>query len=232
MNQNNSQEQVHVRQITPEELQKTLVLNLQEVEEVVKYEKKTSKKPAIILAVIGIISIIFGSTYPMIQSFTSKNNVKSNVEKRTNPSTDVEKNTIKDDFETLTCYKSSYENPDKTDQDISINYEFKNNKLTHYMTMLNVTPMVTETPESAKQIVAKYTAQYQPYLINSIGYMTNISSSDTSFMLTVDVDINELMTEELNPIISQNEITKIEFTKDTTKEQIIASNQNKGYICS
>jgi hypothetical protein len=47
MNQNmqqNNQNQVAKQQMTQEELQRTQVLNLQEVEKVAKFEKSTSKK--------------------------------------------------------------------------------------------------------------------------------------------------------------------------------------------
>ena len=45
-----------------EELQRTQVLNLKDVEETVKYEKSISKKPAMIIAIIGAIFLTLGST--------------------------------------------------------------------------------------------------------------------------------------------------------------------------
>lgn len=47
-----------------EELTKTQVLNLKELERVANYEKKVSKKPAAILASIGIFAIGLGICYP------------------------------------------------------------------------------------------------------------------------------------------------------------------------
>ena len=43
-----------------EELTRTQVLNLQELEKAAKYEKKTSKKPAAVLAILGVFSISLG----------------------------------------------------------------------------------------------------------------------------------------------------------------------------
>ena len=82
MNQNNYQ---GIRQVTPEEiaqaqgipltheeLQKTQVLNLKEFSETVRFEKLTSKKPAIILAVIGALLITFGTTFQIAESLSKK----------------------------------------------------------------------------------------------------------------------------------------------------------------
>ena len=63
MNQNmqqNNQNQVIQQPMTQEELQRTQVLNLQEVEKVAKIEKSTSKKPALFFALLGILSITLG----------------------------------------------------------------------------------------------------------------------------------------------------------------------------
>ena len=56
MHNNNGQQYDYskVHQITPEELQKTLVLNLKDFEETARIEKITSKKPALTVALIGV----------------------------------------------------------------------------------------------------------------------------------------------------------------------------------
>ena len=46
-----------------EELVRTQVLNIDEVRKVVKYEKKTSKKPAIVLAVLGTFMLALGTAF-------------------------------------------------------------------------------------------------------------------------------------------------------------------------
>ena len=47
-----------------EELTRTQVLNLQELEHAAKYEKKTSKKPAAVLAILGVF--LFLSDYVIL----------------------------------------------------------------------------------------------------------------------------------------------------------------------
>ena len=66
-----SQEEVDIargvkQQMTPEELQRTQVLNFQDVEDLANFEKRTSKKPAIIIAILGIISITFTNYHTFI----------------------------------------------------------------------------------------------------------------------------------------------------------------------
>ena len=90
MNQSNNQERQNVRMITPEqvssqtqkefmsqeELQRTQVLNLKDVQETVKYEKLHSKKPAIIVAIIGIVCLSIGSSFAFIQSMSARKAAK------------------------------------------------------------------------------------------------------------------------------------------------------------
>ena len=54
-----------------EELTRTQVLNLQELEKAAKYEKKTSKKPAAVLAILGVFSISLGLCYPSLNNMLS-----------------------------------------------------------------------------------------------------------------------------------------------------------------
>ena len=65
------------------ELTKTLVLNFNEVEDIAKFEKKTSKKPAIIIAIIGLFAIFTGVVYPSVYSMVKKdNNISSDSKLR------------------------------------------------------------------------------------------------------------------------------------------------------
>ena len=54
-----------------EELTRTQVLNLQELEKAAKFEKKTSRKPAYFLAILGVFSISLGLCYPSITNMLS-----------------------------------------------------------------------------------------------------------------------------------------------------------------
>ena len=81
-NQQNTQQRNKVQQrsqqMTQEELQKTQVLNLKDVEEAARFERITSKKPAIIVAAIGVLSIMFGATFGVVQTLTTEPTIKDN----------------------------------------------------------------------------------------------------------------------------------------------------------
>ena len=55
-------------QVSQEELAKTQVLNLTDVQEIANYEKKTSKRPAALFAFAGILAITLGISYPNIMT--------------------------------------------------------------------------------------------------------------------------------------------------------------------
>ena len=71
-----------VNKLSPEELQKTQVLNLKDVEEAVRIEKRTSKKPAIILGIVGITLLLFGSGFQIATALKEKKQEESVVEQR------------------------------------------------------------------------------------------------------------------------------------------------------
>ena len=69
------------QQLSDDELQRTQVLNLQAFKETARIEKLSSKKPAIILAVIGVLSISLGLSFPAIQSLSTRQNAEKNQQK-------------------------------------------------------------------------------------------------------------------------------------------------------
>ena len=52
-----------IQEMTREELTRTQVLNLSDFEKVAEFEKSTSKRPAIFLAILGIFCIMSGFAY-------------------------------------------------------------------------------------------------------------------------------------------------------------------------
>ena len=71
-NQMQQNQQVQTQQMTEEELQRTQVLNFDDFKQVARYEKISSKKPAIIVALIGVLALIFGGSYSVVQSQMAK----------------------------------------------------------------------------------------------------------------------------------------------------------------
>ena len=126
-NQQNTQQRDKVQQrsqqMTQEELQKTQVLNLKDVEEAARFERITSKKPAIIVAAIGVLSIMFGATFGVVQTLTTEPTIKDNSNSTT------EKRQVLTQTDSLNCTLSLLNNADGTDQIYNVVYTFKDIKL-------------------------------------------------------------------------------------------------------
>ena len=63
---------VQKQKMTEEELQRTQVLNFDTFKQVARYEKLSSKKPAMIFALLGVLAILIGGGYPIVQSQMQK----------------------------------------------------------------------------------------------------------------------------------------------------------------
>lgn len=212
--------------LTQEELQRTQVLNLKDVEEVASFEKRTSKKPAIIIAVIGILSITFGGTFSFVQSLTSKP-VDTTVEKR--KVEDVETFAEEDKIDTLNCTRTTLNNADGTDIVFNINYSFKNNGLAYF----TKTYTVTQTPGNplGLQTIKSYVTGYQPYTIELDGYSINVTPKETAITAVVDVDLEQLNLTTFPEFQQTHESTKLDYYVGTEKEVVNADMTSKGFLC-
>ena len=188
MNQNNQ----NVRQITPEEireaeglpkpltaeeLQKTQVLNLNDLEKTIKFEKITSKKPAIIIAVIGILLLTFGTTFQIASSLSSNKKVEK---RKTEPEpTIVEKS--------LSCVKTTLNDTDGTDKIVNADYYFENDKLSSVIKVYKYTASANNPAGEAT--IKTNLDTYQKLLSSTSGYQVDTSSVESkSLEIKVQVD--------------------------------------------
>lgn len=221
-----SQEEVaRANGLTQEELQRTQVLNLKDVEEVASFEKRTSKKPAIIVAVMGILSITFGGTFSFVQTLTSKP-VDTTVEKRKVENVET---LAEDKIETLNCVRTTLNNADGTDVVFNINYSFKNNGLASFTKTYNV----TQTPGNplGLQGIQNYVVGYQPYTIEQDGYKVNVTPAETAITAVVDVDLEKLNLTTFPEFQQTHESTKLDYYVGTEKDVVNADMTAKGFIC-
>ena len=224
MNQENNQVQKEIQQLTPEELQKTQVLNLQELEETIKFEKRTSKKPAIIVAIIGILSIAIGSSVYTINTLAAKKE-ESMVQKK---EVIEEKEEVK--TTTLTCENIKLNREDGTDTILKVIYHFENDKIISFTK--TYTMEQTKGNEKGAETVEIYKKAYQPFLNPTIGYQITLSPKGTTgMMITVNVDYKKLDMTTLNGIQKTNEATSVDYPKDSTKINIQTDMLSKGFTC-
>lgn len=205
------------KELTKEQLQQTQVLNFQEVQKAIHFEKATSKKPALIVAVIGLISLLFGGS---LQIATSLNAKPQNVQKREVKET-IEKSQ-------LNCIKTTLDNQDGTNTIYNITYKFEDDRLVEETKLYNIS--ATAGKEDGKKSIEKYIKEYENLLNETVGYTIDISStSNTTIVVKVVIDYKKLNLTKLNTIQQTKEFTKVEYNKNTSYKTIKSDSIEKGF---
>lgn len=207
------------RELTKEELQQTQVLNFQEVQRTIRFEKITSKKPAILIAILGIISLLLGGS---LEIATLLNSRPQNIQKR-----DTKKD-IKIVVTNLAATKTTLNNPDGTNTVYNINYKFENDKLVGFTKEYNVSA-VTGNQEGNKSI-EKYIQEYNTLLNETDGYKIDISStSNTTITVKVVVDYKKFELPKLNEKQQTKPFTKVDYNKYTKYDTIRTESLAQGF---
>lgn len=226
-NQMQQNQQVQKQQMTEEELQRTQVLNFDDFKQVARYEKISSKKPAIIVALIGVLALIFGGSYSVVQSQMAKKteeNNKSTVQAR--------KKDVKEDKVELTCVrkKEALASVTGLNEELTIKYIFENDKLTSFTKELNLTiPEGSTTGESAVQT---YLTALEPYLVQLDGYKISVKQVDKGVLTTTDVDYKTIDVTKVPELNQQNEYFNITYIAGTNKSAISQDMATQEYQCS
>ena len=202
-----SEEEIQ-KELTKEQLQQTQVLNYKEVQKAIHFEKVTSKKPAILIAIVGVICLLFGGSLQVASVLYPE---PQNIQKRD----------IKEKIETkqLNCMKTSLNNPDGTNTIYNIVYKFENEKLAEVTKEYNVS--ATEGKEEGKKVIEQYIKEYENLLNETPGYSIETSSTaNTTLKVKVVVDYKELDLTKLNELQQTNKYTKVDYSKNATYEKI------------
>ncbi|MBR5370040.1 MAG: hypothetical protein IK137_01915 [Bacilli bacterium] len=206
------------KELSREELQQTQVLNLQEVQKAIHFEKVTSKKPAVLIAIIGIICLLFGGS---LQVATSLNLKPTKVQKR------VTKQNIK--TTELNCIKTSINNPNGTNTIYNIIYKFENDKLMGFTKEYSISAAIEK--EEGKRVVEQAIKEYEELVNETEGYSVTITSTaNTTFTIKVKVDYKKLDLTRLNEIQQTKPYTKVDYNKNTLYETIKSEAIEKGFV--
>jgi hypothetical protein len=222
MNNNNvrqiSDEEIQ-KELTKEQLQQTQVLNFQEVQKTIKFEKKTSKKPAILIAIVGIISLLFGSSLQIADVLNTK---PQNIQKR------EIKQDIKVETKKLNCIKTALNNPDGTNTIYNISYKFENDKIVESTKEYNIS--AAPGVEQGKKSIEQYIKEYNDLLNETPGYKIEISStSNTTLIVKVSVDYKKLDLTKLNEKQQTKAFTKVDYNKNSTYKTVKEDSLEQGF---
>lgn len=210
------------RQLTKEELQETQVLNLQEVRKAIRFEKITSKKPAIAVAIIGVLLLLFGTSFQVLKTIKA-----NNVQKRTVAVTSKKKKKYAT-TEVLNATKTTMNNPDSTNTTYNIVYYFSEDELIRETRKYNVSA-VTGKEEGTKSI-AKLTEEYKKLINSTEGYKIAMNPiNDTVIEINMDFDYTKLDLTKVNNLQSTKEFTKVIYKLGSTYNDIRKDMLDKGF---
>ena len=233
MHNNNGQQYDYskVHQITPEELQKTLVLNLADFEETARIEKMTSKKPAITVALIGIFSIALGLGFPFIQSFTADvNKDKNTIENREEYNKEEYESTEKENEDKILCnFDRLIE--DGTHVTSIAEIKFRNGGIVAFTrtTTINPIPGNGFGPSTIQTI----NTFIQPLLHQMNGYKVSVKPTvEGGTVIETVVDYDTLDFTMFPGKQQTHYATSVDYASNTPKDQVIADMGTRGFTCA
>ena len=212
-----------------EELVQTQVLNIEEVRRVANYEKKLSKKPAAICAILGIFMILLGGTSQgyisynqmMLETSTKQKNVAA---RKVNDN--LQSNT------TLTCTLAKAANPDGTNFLATFTYKFTNNQLKGIKKELLMDGYNTQ---GLITIFDQYTIyQNLATLGNTVdGYSITAGPHDNiGFYVTTEIDLTKVDATKVPDIYSTLMYTSVDYKLNTKSEEIKTNYEALGFTCT
>lgn len=221
--QNTYQQQYQNRQLTQEELQRTQVLNLQDVKAVARYERRTSKKPALIVAIIGILLLTVGTTFQVSSSLKAARE-NNKVEKRKKALAEKQETSIK-------CSKVSADNGDGTSSNYIIVYNFDEDGLVGFTKTLTLNTIDPTNPATAS--IENFYNNYAQYLNQVEGYKVEaiINDTKTQFVSSVTADLTKINMLSFPEIQQIQYSTKIDYALTTSQDKIKDDMIANSYTC-
>ena len=215
------------KKLSTEELAKTQVLNLDDVQKLAKYEKLVSKKPALIVALIGVFSIIVGVSAQTVVSLADANQptVMPDVNHK------VQSKNAKENQ--LVCSKTEVQAEAEISIKTTYTVNYKNNSsMTTYTKAVDVTPTSTTSVNALTSIQNGMVAfkEFEKTSIN--GYTVVVSNKESGYEVLVTVDPNVLDLTQLSPVAAANSFVTPDIVKGTGKDQVKTRLSGIGFTCN
>ena len=216
--------------MTPEELQRTQVLNLDDVKATARIERLSSKKPAALVASFGVLLIAVGFFFPTIQYFATRHASESNETVYREEDEEKEEVVVTPVKETLSCSLSKLNNPNGTDEILTVTYTFENNVIQTYTKeyTLRQSEGVTETPAE----LGSYLEALEPFLAKQVpGYVMTLQQIANGSVTKTTVNYNELDYTQI-PVENQaNYRFDVPFQATTPLNDVRSGLITQGYTC-
>ena len=225
-----------------EELTRTQVLNLQELEKAANFEKKTSQKPAAIFAILGAISISLGIFYPNITTMLSGREVEDNPsvseQRQEDAPSDVGVNATEVQANSLSCSMSQVNPEDATLVTTTYTFQFQElGTLANYQKTsdIKVSAPVAQTPSSIVTLDTSITNLMQTPIVGYTLEKVPTASTDPTivdgYTAKLSVDFTTFNPATLTPLHASNTFANVEFVNTDTKDIIQQRLMALGYTC-
>ena len=216
-------------QVSQEELAKTQVLNLTDVQEIAKFERKTSKRPALLFAIAGVLSLALGFSYSNIMALVDS--MPAYTKKFDAVPVVMEPVSHDIVLNRASCKYTSPENPDGTIGKVTYDLVFnETEQLQSYTMTLEMDPI----QGNANGLVSVQTI-YNTYraldVIPLEGYKSTTIYTDTGMKSSINVDLTKFNPATLTDAHNANYFAKVPYTLGTTKEVITQQLTAGNYIC-
>lgn len=217
------------------DLNNTQVLNMDDVEEIAKYEKAKSRRPAIMLAVAGVLAIVMGIVQPIIMNTINGPEASGNVDSEKTDDNNNAGEAVVDNNEAgaqaLSCTYAALASADGVDTSMTISFNFADSKLQNFTKNIAVVPTVGNEvlgTTTINTLLATYQgiAATQP-----AGYVLVASVDGTSLSGNLNVDFSTLDKTTLSTDVAANILTSVNYDKDATFDDVKAAALAEGYTC-
>lgn len=213
--------------MTREELTRTQVLNLSDFEKVAKYEKKTSKRPAIFLAILGVFCLIAGFSYNPIMDIV--------IDKITPPAPVVsrrvtEKNEIITNSDTVVCHYALLGREDGIDYTLTLSLTFYNDTLATYTKTMGFVATLGKEELAQQAINITYPIFKDLEQISIPNYKTETKLIENGFETTTVIEPKNFNPALLTTTHNAYPATNYDFEYGT-KEETIQRAESYGYTC-
>lgn len=226
-----------------EELTRTQVLNLQELEKAANYEKKTSKKPAFVLAMIGVFSISLGLFYPSVTTMLSGRDADvpdtTISEQRQEDNEEISTNDTDMNLNILTC-SISQADPNDVTLITTTTYTFQfldNGFLGNYKKVMDIKTSVpvAQTPSNIVTLDTLLANLMQTpiagYLIEKVPTASTDPNVVDGYTATLSVDFSQFDPATLTTLHTTNSFANVEFSNADTMDIIQQRETALGYTC-
>lgn len=219
--------------VDAEELARTQVLNLEELRQVAKYEKKVSKKPALICALIGAFMIMIGAGSQGFIILSQRNAAPTKQTNISERNTNVEKKEPEKVLQALTCSMTSSNNVNGTNTESHFTFAFEDEQLKSE-TKIFIVDMVAGNAlgQSSMQNLQTAYKAYEATNGTIEGYNVLTSPRESyGFSVTTQIDLTKLDMSKISNNIQANPQLKVDFPLNTTLETVKGGAESSGYTC-